>query len=80
MIHDMRVSLSSHGFCTFKGDNSNHTSTHTNAALEPYSTKRPLLLLKSGFFEKKLAFSGKNSAFSQSISLRVVLKIFIKQN
>ena len=50
MIHDLRVSLSSHGFFTFEGDNSDHTSTHTNAVLEFYSTKRPLLLLKSVFF------------------------------
>ena len=55
-----------------------HESTHTYAVSEnmPFSTKAPLILLMPEFFDKKSAFFGKNSTFTQSNSVRAVLQIF----
>ena len=42
----------------------------------PFSTKALLILMISAFFDNKSEFFGKNSAFTQSNSVRVVLEIF----
>ena len=42
----------------------------------PFSSKALLILLVSAFFCKKLAFSGQNSTFTQSNSVRAVFEIF----
>ena len=55
-----------------------YINTHTHIVSENVhsSTKTPIILLISAFFLQKSAFFGKNSTFTQSNSMRVVLEIF----